>query len=51
MWLMKLNAGKCKVMRMGQSKRWPQYDYYLQGNVLQDSVYKDLGGDIVLNCC
>lgn len=37
-------------MRMGQSKRRPQHDYYLAGNNLQDSVCeKDLHINIVPN--
>lgn len=37
-------------MRMGQSKRRPQHDYYLAGNNLQDSVCeKDLDINIVPN--
>lgn len=37
-------------MSMGENERRPQYDYYLAGYKLQDSVcWKDMGVNIVLN--
>lgn len=50
MWFMNSNSCKCKVMRIGQSKRWPQCNHYLAGSKLQDNVSEsDLTVDIVPN--
>lgn len=35
---MKFGLRKYKVMRLGQSERRPQFDYYVVGNKLQLSV-------------
>lgn len=49
-WSMKFSLSRCKIMKMGCYERRPRYDYYLEGNKLQESVCEtDLGINIVLN--
>ena len=43
-WLMKFNAEKCRVMKMGRSRRRPVFEYSLGGVQLSESqCEKDLG--------
>lgn len=45
-----IQLSMCKLIRMGQSKIWPQYDYYLSGNKLKDSMCKKgLGINLITN--